>query len=197
MVNWTMLPHMSRMWAKLLDEVIPNTERHQRKLFVDLADPRWRTNEDVMDALRLLTRFQDQVDVILGLNLKESMEIADVLGLPGKVDPEPYIEETARAIRAELNLACVVIHPRRGAAAAIASGESATFAGPFVHQPKISTGAGDHFNAGFCLGRVLGFGLEESLCTGVASSGYYVRTAQSPSAADLADFIAELPPPQA
>lgn len=196
MVNWTMLPHMSRIWAKLLDEVIPNIERHQRKLFVDLADPEKRTHEDILDALRLLMRFQDQVDVILGLNLKESMEIAEVLGLPGRSDPEGQIEQTARAIREKLKLACVVIHPRRGAAAAI-EGESASFAGPFVQQPKISTGAGDHFNAGFCLGRVLGLSLSESLCAGVATSGYYVRTAESPTADQLADFIAGLPPPQA
>ena len=195
MVNWTMLPHMSRIWAKLLDEVIPNAERHNRRLFIDLADPEKRTHGDIMDALKLLQRFQDQVDVILGLNLKESLEIADVLGLPGRSAPEDAIEDNARAIRQELGLACVVIHPRRGAAAAI-DGESATFAGPFVHQPKISTGAGDHFNAGFCLGRVLGMGLQESLCVGVATSGYYVRTAQSPTAVQLADFIAELPAPQ-
>jgi sugar/nucleoside kinase (ribokinase family) len=195
MVNWTMLPHMSRIWAKLLDEVIPNVERHERKLFVDLADPEKRTHHDILEALKLLTRFQDQVDVILGLNLKESMEVADVLGLPGQSEPEAHIEATAKAIRAELNLHCVVIHPRRGAAAATAD-ESGIFYGPFVQQPKISTGAGDHFNAGFCLGRVLGFGIEESLCCGVATSGYYVRTAISPSAAELASFIAELPPPQ-
>jgi sugar/nucleoside kinase (ribokinase family) len=195
MVNWTMLPHMGRIWAKLLDEVIPNRERHNRRLFIDLADPEKRTHEDILDALKLLMRFQDQVDVILGLNLKESMEIADVLGLPGRADPENSIEENAVAIREKLNLQCVVIHPRRGAAAAI-PGESARFAGPFVQQPKISTGAGDHFNAGFCLGRVLGFGLDESLCTGVATSGYYVREAISPSAAQLADFIADLPAPQ-
>jgi sugar/nucleoside kinase (ribokinase family) len=89
-----------------------------------------------------------------------------------------------------------VIHPRRSAAAATAD-ESARFSGPFVQQPKISTGAGDHFNAGFCLGRVLGLSLEESLCAGVATSGYYVREAASPTAAQLADFVAELPPPQA
>ena len=47
-----------------------------------------------------------------------------------------------------------------------------------MQQPKISTGAGDHFNAGFCLGRVLGFWLAESLCAGVATSGYYVRTGE-------------------
>ena len=195
MVNWTMLPHMSRIWAKMLDEVIPNPERHKRRLFIDLADPEKRTHHDILDALKLLQRFQDQVDVILGLNLKESLEIADVLALPGRTDPEAAIEENARAIRHELGLACVVIHPRRGAAAAI-EGESATFAGPFVQQPKISTGAGDHFNAGFCLGRVLGFSLVESLCVGVATSGYYVRMANSPTATELAGFVAELPAPQ-
>jgi sugar/nucleoside kinase (ribokinase family) len=195
MVNWTMLPHMSRIWAKMLDEVIPNIERHQRKLFIDLADPEKRTHADIMEAVKLLSRFQDQVDVILGLNLKEAGEIADVLGLPSAKDPENAIEETAVAIRKELNLACVVIHPRRGAAAATET-DSARFQGPFVQQPKISTGAGDHFNAGFCLGRVLGFSLEESLCCGVATSGYYVRSAESPTGKQLADFIAELPPPQ-
>src|SRR4051812_46693969 len=195
MVNWTMLPHMSRIWAKMLDEIIPNPERHNRRLFIDLADPEKRTHHDIMDALKLLQRFQDQVDVVLGLNLKESLEIADVLALPGRKDPDDAIEENAKAIRRELGLACVVIHPRHGAAAALEH-ESATFAGPFVQQPKISTGAGDHFNAGFCLARVLGFGLEESLCMGVGTSGYYVRTSQSPTALQLSEFIAELPPPQ-
>jgi sugar/nucleoside kinase (ribokinase family) len=195
MVNWTMLPHMSRIWARMLDEVIPNIERHQRKLFIDLNDPEKRTHEDILDAMKLLTRFQDQVDVILGLNLKESMEVADVLGLPGKSDPEGSIEEVARAIREKLHLSCVVIHPRRSAAAAI-EGHSARFPGPFVEKPKISTGAGDHFNAGFALGQVLGMSLEESLCVGVGTSGYYVRTAVSPSAQQLADFLAKLPPPQ-
>ena len=195
MVNWTMLPHMTRVWAKLLDEVIPNVERHQRKLFIDLCDPEKRTAADIVEAMRLLGRFQDQIDVVLGLNLKEATEVADVLGLPGRSDPEAAIEETARAIRAELNLECVVIHPRRGAAAATA-GEAASFPGPFVQQPKISTGAGDHFNAGFCVGRVLGFSLAESLCVGVATSGYYVRSGESPTAGQLAQFIAELPPPQ-
>lgn len=195
MVNWTMLPHMTRIWAKLLDEVIPNIERHERKLFIDLADPEKRTHQDILDALRMLGRFQDQVDVILGLNLKESLEVADVLGLPGVSNPEAAIQQNAEAIRQKLGLSCVVIHPRKSAAAAI-EGQSARFEGPFVKSPKISTGAGDHFNAGFCLGLVLGLSLEESLCTGVATSGYYVREALSPSIMDLSNFIANLPSPQ-
>lgn len=195
MVNWTMLPHMSRIWSHLIDEILPAVEGRRRKLFVDLADPEKRTAADIRDAMGLLTRFSAHAEVILGLNLKESSSVAEVLGLKVPGDAEAAIEQTAKSIRAALGLSCVVIHPRRSAAAADAQ-HSATFLGPFVQQPKISTGAGDHFNAGFCLGQVLGFTLEESLCCGVATSGYYVRTADSPTAAQLGQFVAQLPAPQ-
>jgi sugar/nucleoside kinase (ribokinase family) len=196
MVNWTMLPYMSDIWEKMLERGFPKRESGKsRTLFVDLADPEKRNHADIVRAMDLLTQFEKQVDVALGLNLKEAGEIAEVLGIAIKGDPEAMIESTARAIRQKLNIGCVVIHPRKSAAAATRD-QSAAFAGPFVAQPKISTGAGDHFNAGFCLGRSLGFGLEESLCTGVATSGYYVRSGQSPSAPQLAEFIADLPDPE-
>jgi hypothetical protein len=195
-VNWTMLPFLSQIWEKLRTEVFPKAPKADRTFFVDLADPEKRTHDDIRAALDELTRFQSSAKVILGLNLKESVEILEVLHLPVPPDPEAAIEETAKAIRAKMNIHCVVVHPRKGAAAATA-GESATFMGPFVQQPKISTGAGDHFNAGFALGQVIGLDLVECLCTGVATSGYYVRTAISPSGQQLAEFIAELPAPQA
>ena len=194
-VNWTMLPHMSDIWEKLRAEVVPNVTPRRRTFFVDLADPEKRTHADIADALEILTKYQATFDVILGLNLKESGEILDVLHLPAPPDAEAEIEATARTIRARLGLSCCVIHPRGGAAAATATG-SARFAGPFVQKPKISTGAGDHFNAGFALGQVLGFDLPECLCVGVGTSGYYVRSGISPSAQQLSEFIAQLPPPQ-
>jgi len=199
MVNWTMLPHMGEIWREMIAAGVPNRTGRRRTFFVDLADPEKRSPEDIRDAVGLLTRFQEQVDVVLGLNLKESERVMSVLGVPaaGSGDEASLsaIEEAARALRNKANISCVVIHPRAGAAAATAQA-SAQFAGPFVKEPKISTGAGDHFNAGFCLGWVLGMGLEESLCTGTATSGYYVRTTQSPSITQLAEFVAQLPPPQ-
>ncbi len=195
MVNWTMLPFMSEILGKLRSEILPKCAKGQRTLFIDLADPEKRTRGDIAAALEILSGFQPVCNVILGLNLKESTGIAEVLGISVPKDPESAIEQTAAGIRAKLKLSCVVIHPRKGAAAA-AEKESASFAGPFVQQPKISTGAGDHFNAGFCLGRIIGLGLEESLCSGVATSGYYVRTAESPTGLQLAEFIGKLPGPQ-
>jgi sugar/nucleoside kinase (ribokinase family) len=194
-VNWTMLPHMSRIWAKMIEQQILARDGQPRILFVDLCDPEKRNLDDIREAMDLLTKFERDVDVILGLNLKEASAIADAIGVTIEGDPEAAIESTAKAIRARLDLSCVVVHPRGGAAAATRDA-TARFVGPFVQQPKISTGAGDHFNAGFCLGRVLGFTLEESLCTGCGTSGYYVRTAISPSAKELSEFVANLPAPQ-
>ena len=49
----------------------------------------------------------------------------------------------------------------------------------------IRAGAGDHFNSGFCLGKLLGLDDLDALLTGVTTSGYYVRTARSPGVPEL------------
>jgi sugar/nucleoside kinase (ribokinase family) len=53
--------------------------------------------------------------------------------------------------------------------------------GPFVAKPLITTGPGDHFNSGFVLGKLLGLSNAQALLCGVSTSGFYVRTGQSPS----------------
>src|SRR5262249_47239373 len=104
LVNWTMLPRMGEIWEYLADEVFPRLDGPRRTLFIDLADPEMRTREDLHGALALLTRFQEHVDVILGLNLKESVQIAAVLGLPPRPDAEAAIGEVAAAVRGALGI---------------------------------------------------------------------------------------------
>src|SRR6516162_8934395 len=45
-VNWTMLTYMSDIWSAVLKEICPAMKGTRRKLFIDLADPEKRTNED-------------------------------------------------------------------------------------------------------------------------------------------------------
>jgi sugar/nucleoside kinase (ribokinase family) len=66
-----------------------------------------------------------------------------------------------------------------------------------VAKPRLSTGAGDHFNAGFALAQAAGLPLEECLAVGTATSGAYVRDAESPTLPRLCDMLATLPEPQA
>jgi sugar/nucleoside kinase (ribokinase family) len=76
---------------------------------------------------------------------------------------------------------------------AISKSGAAIVEGPFTLKPLITTGAGDHFNAGFCLGKLLGLDNAMSLLAGVSTSGYYVRTAKSPSIGDLVGLLRNWP----
>ena len=95
----------------------------------------------------------------------------------------------AAKIRGHLDLTTVVIHPKESATCAT-RGETAWVPGPYVAKPLITTGAGDHVNAGFVSGQLMGLSPEACLGLGVSTSGHYVRTAVSPTLADLETFLA-------
>ncbi|MBB6430374.1 PfkB family carbohydrate kinase [Algisphaera agarilytica] len=198
LANWTMLNKVETIWSHIGDLLAAENAAERKKIFVDLADPAKRTPADIRGALDLLSKLQGAADVTLGLNLSESTQASEVLGLDVPSDPEAAIEASAAAIREAMGIYCCVIHPRKGAAAAMLDAEggvqTASFLGPFVAKPKLSTGAGDNFNGGFCLGLLAGLPIEECLCTGVGTSGYYVRNAHSPSLDQLAEFCDHLPP---
>jgi sugar/nucleoside kinase (ribokinase family) len=187
-VNWTMLPYMSDLWEALLKEICPSMIGPRRTIFFDLADPEKRTRADIAHALDLIGRFEQYFNVILGLNEKEAHEIGDVFGIrPSDATPEALLEFGLR-MAPYLKAGTLVIHPV-SYALAVSEGRAVMAPGPFTPKPLITTGAGDHFNSGFCLGRLLGLDNEMSLLTGVSTSGYYVRTAQSPSIPQIAAML--------
>ena len=78
-------------------------------------------------------------------------------------------------------------------ALAVSNGVASIVDGPFVEKPLITTGAGDHFNSGFCLGKLLGFDNAASVLIGTTTSGFYVRSAQSPTIDDLVEMLRHWP----
>jgi sugar/nucleoside kinase (ribokinase family) len=191
-VNWTMLTYMSDIWAAVLKEICPAMKGPRRKLFIDLADPEKRTKADILRALGLVAAFQQHFDVVLGLNEKESCEIGKSLGLHTSNHTPEGLLKLCQEIHQRVRVDTLIVHPT---AYALASGPdgSALMQGPFTPKPKITTGAGDHFNSGFCLGKLLGFTTEQCLLTGVTTSGFYVRTGQSPAIPDLAKLLRNWP----
>jgi sugar/nucleoside kinase (ribokinase family) len=157
-------------------------------LFFDLADPEKRTRQDILRALDLIGQFEKYFNVILGLNEKEAHEIGGVFGLRPKTAEPESLAEFGLEVAAKLNIGTLVIHPV-ACALAISGGKVDLVDGPYVAKPLITTGAGDHFNSGFCLGKLLGLGNAMSLLTGVAASGWYVRTGQSPSIVQVANLL--------
>jgi len=187
--HWASLPHMSAIWRELQARVCPRMQDRQRVIFFDLADPEKRSHEDIGEALRLIAGFGPWYRTVLGLNEKESEHISEVLGCEPKVtDARDRVLARTEAIRASLDLGCVAVHPVRFGAIASADG-SALVQGPYTSTPMISTGAGDHFNAGLCVGLLLGGTNDESLLLGLAAAGYYVQKAESPGVEALRGFL--------
>lgn len=188
LVNWTMLTHLTAIWRKIATRLAPRLTGERRWLFIDLADPAKRSPEDIATALKQITKFEKHFRVILGLNLRESWQIGEVLGLEAPDETYGTVTQHADDLRTALKIDTVVIHPTHFAAAADAHGATHVV-GPFTAKPKITTGAGDHFNAGFCVGRLLGLDLAGSLQLGVITSGFYVRNARSPRIVDARKFL--------
>ncbi len=187
-VNWTMIPFMSELWASLLEEFCPVNHSLRRKIFFDLADPEKRTPQDISRALELISSFEKYFEVILGLNEKEAFAVGDVLGVHTSNRSRDGLAAVTADIQKRTAVGTLVVHPVTYAIAT--SGDSVTSVdGPFVEKPLITTGAGDHFNSGFCLGKLLGFDNPTSVLCGVSASGHYVRSGQSPSVEDLAALM--------
>lgn len=189
MVNWTMIPYLSEVFRSLLVRVLPAVSQDKpRTFFFDLADPEKRSEADLLEVLDIFSQFEAFGEVILGLNLREAEQVDALLGFDPLPNNPENLQLMAARIRGRLSLHTVVVHPVADAACATPEG-TAYAAGPFCKKPKITTGAGDHFNSGFVTARLIGLSPESALTLAVATSGSYVRTAVSPTLEDLAEFI--------
>lgn len=190
-LNWTMLPYLTDVWKRFLAEALPEPREGKTPplAFFDLCDPAKRDPKELRQAVETIESFSAKTRPILGLNRKEATEVADALGL--SVSPsnrEAALLDITAALGEKLDLYGVVVHPTSEAAAYF-NGELYHVPGPYTSKPKLTTGAGDNFNAGFCLAQVLGFGPRESLAIGAGTSGFYVRNRRSPKGDELPTFL--------
>lgn len=186
--NWTMLTAMSDCWNHILKEVIPllKTPPEEKELFFDLADPQKRSKQDILQALQLIEQFQSAgFRVTLGLNLKEATLI---LGLFTDVPSKIALGDLVTSLSKYIQVHCIVVHPV-DCAIAISEGNCICVDGPVCSNPKVTTGAGDNFNAGFMFAKTLGMPLDLCLLCGVSASGYYVRTGEHVDRQKMYEFL--------
>ncbi len=176
--NWTMLYGMTALWKQLGAKILPSLAKKPAWMFVDIADPAKRQDSDIKEALKVLSRLQKQLKVVLGLNVAEAERIGSVL----------HCRPSAQVICKKLKIEQVVIHAINDAESATCD-QRAKVTGPKVSSIKITTGGGDNFNAGYTLGLLLGLSLQECLLLATHTSGYYVEYARSPTLTQLANYL--------
>lgn len=191
LTDWTLYPHMTAVWRLLQQRVF--AELHHRPHFlIDLVDPSSRSAADILEMTEILRDFEPAGPLTLGLNGNEANILCRLLGItsaPPKATPEETLVRAA-ALRERLKISRVVIHCTHFA---VSDDETGGFIqpGPYCPQPKKSTGAGDRFNAGLCLGLALGYNAADLLRLGCGVAGFFVRNARSADQRQLVHFLQE------
>jgi len=190
LLNWSCLPGMDSIFDWLLDDVLPSltTADDKRIFFFDLADPSPRVAE-LTRALERIAGFAAHGRCMLGMNFNETLLACNALGIEQPGHGRDSLCLALAAIRKRLGIDIAMGHSMEFVACA---GSSGTFCvdGIITPKPVITTGAGDHLNAGFCLGILTGLELPDALALGVLFAGFYVREGRPPMLSELPDFIA-------
>ncbi len=189
--NWSMIVGMNHIWEKFLETLAPNISPSAKTVFFDLADPEKRTKEDLQTALTHIKNFSGAgFRVVLSTNLKEACEISEALGKTIADYQGADTHDILDFLSGQLGVYCIVIH-LVDRACCLHDGSYCEVEGPYCKEPKLTTGAGDNFNAGFLYGMMQDFSWTDCLYTGCATSGFYVRRAKSPDIQELMDFLVQ------
>ncbi len=188
MNNWTLYPHMTDCWAYLNKHVYSSLD-HRPYMFIDLVNPSNRSRQDIFAMMEGIKQLQAHANVILGLNLNESDVLAGLIGGSAAGEGPTAVRTQAQSLRDYLNISEVVVHGVKINCVAAKDYVVDGISGPYCRSPLKSTGAGDRFNAGYCLGLLMDCTPEQRLQLGVATSGVFIRQARSATYDELLCFI--------
>ena len=191
--HWSLIPEIDDMWNHFYHEIFPNVKNIEKKLFfVDLADIKKRSKEDIRGMLSLLHKINTKVPVMLSLNDQEAIDVSKALLNVKEINPKnPYFMdyiEGGKLINNEVKLSYLVIHSPHFATISTEGSHYWVTEG-FTSQPRFTTGAGDHFHSGVAAGLSSGLNPAESILLGNALTAIFVRTGKSPNMDELAQFI--------
>lgn len=182
--NWSELPGSTSIWQGCLREIFPKLTGRKR-LLLDLSDCSQRPEREVQEAGELIREFSGYLDTVLSLNQNEAETLAKSLKIT-------FEENAALAAELRKRLACemVVIHLLDRAFCASEAGV-VCHVGRQIQEPRLSTGGGDNFNAGFAFALFQGMSPEEALMVANGVSGFYVSQGRSPDREELATWMEE------
>jgi hypothetical protein len=187
MVNWSEIEKSTEIWNGILHQIVMQEPmpKNDRVIFFDLADCSRRSKDEIQQALDLINEFSINGRVVLGLNENESGEIHNTIF---NKKHEKKLRDRGQKIFDKMNINCLLLHSSKEA---VLINKGGVFVSNSFHikHPNVSTGAGDHFNAGFCAALMLNVEPELSLLLAHTLSGSFVESGVSPGWEQLIQFL--------
>ncbi len=192
LVGWCNPPHATAIWRGFLEEIVKQQETPRPKVFFDLADPSKKSDSQIMDVLQVVSDFAGYSEVTLGLNENEAIKLYQAFGRVNGADTKQEdLEAICSYLIEEMQIHELIVHPIDRCLAVTKEGVI-TLDGHVVKRPKVSTGGGDNFNAGYCYGHLALRPLHERLLLAMATSGAYVQNGHSPDKAAIKEFLNQM-----
>ena len=186
MVNWGEMAYTTSIWEGVIKEVLPNHSPNKKQImFFDLSDFSKRSQEDIIHVVSLIEKFNRHYAVTLGLNENESRLMYGALFNRGY---DEDLSDIGRQLKERITIDRLIIHPTRSA---MAWDQDGTYQidNEYIEKPVLSTGGGDNFNAGFCMGALLGLDTPSLLLLANYASGFYVSHGYSADIEQLTMYM--------
>lgn len=177
LLNWSELMHSNEIWKGLQDEVFVLKDKLKpTQFFFDLSDCSKRNPAEIRVALDLIRNFKKYGNITLSLNHNEANILYKTCINP---DIPSELQVKGQHLYNELAIDTLIIHSAKISMAWDQKGTH--FDVPdFIEEPLMLTGAGDNFNAGYCMAHLLDLDMELSLKVANMVSNIYIKTAKSP-----------------
>jgi hypothetical protein len=189
LVNWSELDHSNEIWEGILKEVIiPQKQLPEKTFFFDLSDCSKRSSEAITKGIGLIKDFSKYGAVTLSLNRNEAGIVYRTCFTANMGD---NLASAGEGLFEHLNINTLIIHSAKASLAWDRNGvyESEPV---FIANPKISTGAGDNFNAGFCIASLMGGSIASCIELANLVASLYMRSGESMDLERLQAYITEL-----
>lgn len=179
-VNWSEITFSHALWESAYENAIKTAPADKSKhILFDLCDCARKPDEQLAAVLRLIGKFSAHRTGILSLNENEAL----ILGARA-CENQQTLPEIGERIREKFAIDEVVIHTTTKSVLCTQNGTTET-PSIYVAQPKISTGAGDHFNAAYCYAAAIGLADAQRIDFCHLFVHSYVKSGVSPSLSDL------------
>lgn len=182
-LNWSEIPNSTKIIKGISEEILPNIKTSPKILF-DFSDCTRRTESELREILALIGRIAARFEVIVSMNENEADQVRNVLKIPKSQDYGLLAQQIGKRLGCGWTVFHFLDHTY---------GWDGTMQRSFltrkVLNPKITTGAGDNFNAGLCVAAILSLPFENALAVASMLSSCYVMNGESPDIEELLRFM--------
>ena len=177
-LNWSELPFAQDLWNDIYTHTFDSAKTDKgRIVFFDLCDTGAKNLPEIEAVLSLIAKISARRKTILSMNKNETLDIyKKITGQSQSCSAS----EAAQLLFERITVDELVVHQHTESIALSAEGMVRKQC-ILNNNPKISTGAGDHFNAAYCLASLAGLPIAEKLTFANAYSGAYIAKGSGPS----------------